>query len=154
MSHAITMTAAAWDTIRHEVAAVADGVETGGILIGHDLGDTLHVTVAGDPGPNAKSTPDRFLRDRDHAEQLATQAWENDRAQWIGEWHTHPTTAPVPSPIDLTYYARHLHDPDLNFDRFVSVIIGRDGDSQTGVAGWIITDGAATLVPVRIGELQ
>ncbi|EGD44063.1 hypothetical protein NBCG_01651 [Nocardioidaceae bacterium Broad-1] len=154
MSHAITMTAAAWDTIRQEVSAVADGAETGGILLGHDLGDTLHVTIAGDPGPNAKRTPDRFLRDRDHAEQLAAQAWEKDRAQWVGEWHTHPATPPVPSPIDLTSYARHLHDPDLNFDRFVSVIIGRDGDNQTGVAGWIITDGAATLVPLRIGELQ
>lgn len=154
MNPGITITAAAWETIQQEVAAETDGLETGGILLGHDLGDTLHITMAGDPGPRAKRTSDRFLRDRDHAARLADLAWKTDRAQWLGEWHTHPATPPVPSPIDLTSYARHLQDPDLNFNRFVSVIIGLNEQDQTVGAGWMITDYAATLVPIRIGEQQ
>ncbi|GHH70386.1 Mov34/MPN/PAD-1 family protein [Promicromonospora soli] len=154
MSPVIHLTTTAWDTIRSEVAAEAGRLETGGILLGHDFGDVLQVTVAGGPGPNAQRSRDRFLRDRDHAAQLAAGAWEADRAQWIGEWHTHPTTPPVPSPIDLASYARHLQDPDLSFDRFLSVIIGQDDQHQARVAGWIVTAGAATSVPVSLGDLQ
>lgn len=151
MSPVIHLTTAAWETIRSEVTAEASPLETGGILLGHDFGDVLQVTVAGDPGPNAQRRRDRFLRDRDHAEHLAADAWEADRAQWIGEWHTHPTTPPVPSPIDLASYARHLQDPDLSFDRFLSVIVGLDDRGEELVAGWIVTRGAVTLVPVSFG---
>ena len=154
MSPAIHMTTAAWDTVRREVAAGSRRLETGGILLGHDFGDLLQVTVAGEPGPKSQRSRDRFLRDRDHAARLAAVAWEADRAQWIGEWHTHPTTPPVPSPIDLASYARHLQDPDLSFDRFLSVIIGLDDQRQVLVVGWIVTRGAVTPVPVSLGDPQ
>lgn len=155
MSPAIHLTTAAWDTIRKEVAAGSSRLETGGILLGHDFGDIFQVTVAGGPGSNAKRSRHRFLRDRDHAAQLAVLAWEADRAQWIGEWHTHPTTPPVPSPIDLASYVRHLQDPDLRFDRFLSVIIGLNDPRHALVAGWwIAMEGAATPVSISIGDPQ
>lgn len=154
MSSAIHVTAAAWNTIRQEVAAGPSRLETGGILLGHDYGDILQVTVAGDPGPNSQRSRDTFLRDRDHAARLAAVAWEADRARWIGDWHTHPNTPPVPSPIDLASYARHLRDPDLDFDRFLSVIIGLDDQRQALVAGWIVTRDAVHPVPVRLGDPQ
>lgn len=151
MNPAIHMTAAAWAAIRREFATGPSHLETGGILLGHDFGDILHVTVAGDPGPNSRRSSDRFLRDRDHAAQLAAVAWEADRAQWIGEWHTHPTASPVPSQIDLASYARHLQDPDLNFDRFLSVIIGLDHKRQA-LAGWVVTGDALFSVPICLGD--
>lgn len=151
MNPAIHMTAGAWSAIRKEVATGPSHLETGGILLGHDLGDVLQVTVAGDPGPNSRRSSDRFLRDRDHAAQLAAGAWEADRAQWIGEWHTHPTASPVPSQIDLASYTRHLQDSDLNFDRFLSVIIGLD-DMHQALAGWIVTSAALFAVPIRLGD--
>ncbi|GAA2219360.1 hypothetical protein GCM10010413_07220 [Promicromonospora sukumoe] len=154
MSPAIHVTTAAWDTIRREVAAGPSHLETGGILLGHDFGDLLQVTVAGDPGRNSQRSRDRFLRDSDHAAQLAARAWEADRAQWLGEWHTHPATPPAPSSIDLASYARHLQDPDLSFDRFLSVIIGLDDQRQALVAAWIITRDVVTPVPIGLGDPQ
>lgn len=154
MSPAIHVTAAAWDTIRQEVAAGPSRLETGGILLGHDFGDVLQVTIAGDPGPNSQRGRDTFLRDRDHAARLAAAAWESDRATWIGDWHTHPTTPPVPSPIDLASYARHLQDADLDFDRFLSVIIGLDDQRHARVAGWVITRDAVNPVQVSLGDPQ
>lgn len=155
MSPAIHLTTAAWDTIRKEVASGSGDLETGGILLGHDFGDILQVNVAGGPGPNAQRSRDRFLRDRAHAAQLAALAWEADRAQWIGDWHTHPTTPPVPSPIDLASYARHLQDPDLNFVHFVSLIIGLSDPRHALIAGWSIAiGGTATPVSISIGDPQ
>lgn len=148
----ITINADAWATVLHEVASANDGLETGGILLGHDNGDTITITSAGSPGPNAHRTPDRFLRDLNHANQLAADAWERDRSQWVGEWHTHPHSPPVPSEIDLDSYATHLRDPDLGFMRFISVIIGLAPNDEAACATWLITPAHAKLVPLRNTE--
>lgn len=152
---AVAISAAAWNTIRGEVAAAdGDELETGGILLGHDHGETVSITVAGNPGPNAIRTRDRFHRDRDHAQRLANHAWDANRAQWVGEWHTHPGSTPAPSEIDLTSYATHLADDELSFARFISIIVGtsptRQPTRQTVVATWVITPSEATLVPLRV----
>lgn len=149
MTSRVRLSAAAWETIVNEVSAANDGLETGGILLGRQHDDYIEVTVAGDPGPNAKQEPTRFLRDLGHARTLAESAWTTDQSQWIGEWHTHPNTEPLPSPIDLDSYARHLEDPDLGFTHFTSVIIGIV-DAQPAVAAWVISPGAATLTPLII----
>ena len=151
MTPSISITARAWTSIGREIAAVGqDGLETGGILLGHDDGTNFRITGAGDPGPHAVRTADRFLRDREHAQRIATDSWEADRAQWVGEWHTHPNTAPVPSVIDLTSYMNHLADGELGFTRFVSIIIGAATPGQTTAATWVITPDKATLVPLRL----
>lgn len=149
MTGRLHLSTQAWATITQEVRAATDGLETGGILLGHQHDDYIQITAAGDPGPNAEREPTRFLRDLGHAQRLADSAWETDCSQWIGEWHTHPHSEPTPSAIDLGSYARHLDDPDLALTHFVSVIIGRVADG-TAVAAWVITDGAATLTPLTI----
>src|SRR4051812_24966041 len=87
----MTLSAVAAATISAEAAASRDGRETGGILLGHDEGTQLYVTVAGDPGVGAVRSADRFLRDLEHARLLADAAYQRDGSVWIGEWHTHPT---------------------------------------------------------------
>jgi len=150
MMPSISITTSAWTSIGREIAAVdKDGLETGGILLGHDDGSNIRIAVAGDPGPNAVRTADRFLRDREHAQRIATDAWESGRAQWVGEWHTHPNTAPVPSDIDLASYMNHLADDELGFTRFVSIIIGVAATGQIVVATWVVTPDSTTLVPLR-----
>jgi integrative and conjugative element protein (TIGR02256 family) len=102
-----------------------DGSETGGILLGHgpEADGHIQVETAGDPGPHADRRPDYFLRDLQHAQQLAERAWEKQKAIWIGEWHTHPMGGEAPSPVDLATYARLLSLSTLEFDVFVSVIV-------------------------------
>lgn len=134
----ITIAADAWHFISLEAVRSVDGLETGGILLGLDDGQTLRVLHAGGPGPQALRGPRTFMRDRGDAQRLADAAWAEDRSQWIGEWHTHVNTAPIPSEIDLDSYMRHLVDPDLHFDRFIAVIVSIDATHQSDVTAWII----------------
>lgn len=137
----VTIQASALETITIEVFGSAPDLETGGILLGHAATSSvdLHVTVAGDPGPQALHEPRRFLRDPAHAQTLADEAWADHRAMWIGEWHTHPVTGPMPSDIDLRSYLQHLKDPELRFPEFLSLIVA-NASSGPALAAWVITD--------------
>ena len=138
-------------TITREAPASADGRETGGILLGHDLGGRLFVTVAGEPGPNAVRRTDGFVRDLDHARGLGDAAYEHDGSVWIGEWHTHPGGPTTPSPTDMSTYARLLADPDLTFERVLSLIVTPcpvHGWKETRVTGWVVDRAGARLAEV------
>lgn len=99
------------------------GLETGGILLGRPHKSTLEIRWAGDPGPNAIRQPQYFLRDLEHAQGLADQAWQIDGSQWIGEWHTHPYGPVEPSITDVRTYKQLLQDQELGFDGFMSLIV-------------------------------
>jgi integrative and conjugative element protein (TIGR02256 family) len=142
----ITLTRAAANTIAAEAPVSADGKETGGILLGHDRSNVattaVHVTTAGDPGPNADRRGDRFLRDLRHARTLADDAYASDRSVWIGEWHTHPSGSLAPSTIDLETYERLLRNPELNFQWIASLIVVPcyvHGWTEPTIAAWIAT---------------
>jgi integrative and conjugative element protein (TIGR02256 family) len=136
----IRLAACAAETIATQAPASMDGSETGGILLGHERGEKITVTRAGDPGPHADRRPDRFLRDLTHSRRLADEAYAQDGSVWVGEWHTHPAAPGVPSPIDLETYGRLLADPELGFTRLASIIVTpyqEHGWSELVLAGWI-----------------
>lgn len=107
-----------------------DGLETGGILLGHgpDTNGVVHVDGAGDPGSEARREPGFFLRDLEHAQKLAAAAWSDRKAIWVGEWHTHLHGDPRPSSVDLNTYAHLLASADLQFEVFVSIIAIPDAE--------------------------
>lgn len=175
----VAITPIALEALGRHVRAGGNGVETGGILLGHETPTAYHILVAGGPGPGAVRTPTSFNRDLAHAENLAEQAWQQHRAVWLGEWHTHVHVPPLPSETDLSSYLRHLDDVDLGFDHFISIIVGPvgtpDGSSFSasnppviGLPGaarrrgcvapslmtWIIQGLGAYLVPLQIGDLN
>ena len=122
-------------------AASADGSETGGILLGRGPADNgvIFVEEAGDPGPEAERRPDFFLRDLERAKALADDAWERDKAVWVGEWHTHPGGPPFPSPRDLTTYTSLIASADLAFRAFVSIIVTPDPDwASPTLVPWVL----------------
>ena len=121
------------DRIRRLASESSDGRETGGILLGRGPDDAgvVRVEIAGDHGPAADRRPDFFLRDLAHARALADEAWQQSRAIWVGEWHTHPTGARAPSASDLSTYTRLLAASALEFESFVSIIVIPDA-----VDGW------------------
>ena len=141
----VTITADAAALISHEALRSHDGLETGGILLGLSTPDRALIRHAGGPGPAARRAEATFHRDLKHAQFLAAQAWETDGSQWIGEWHTHPRT----SPTDLQSYLRHLHDPDLSFVYFVSIIVVLQRD-QLAMATWIIDRSQARSVALTV----
>jgi integrative and conjugative element protein (TIGR02256 family) len=116
-----------------------DGSETGGILLGHDRGETITVTRAGDPGPHSDRRPDGFLRDLAHSRRLADEAYNEDGSVWVGEWHTHPAGPGVPSRTDEETYRRLLAEPELGFTRLASIIVipcQEHGWSELVLAAW------------------
>lgn len=137
MTYRIANTAV--ETIANTAQQSRDGLETGGILLGTDHAGDILITSAGTPGPKARRASHSFHRDLDHANQLATVAWQSDGSQWIGEWHTHPSGHLLPSDLDLTSYLRHVHDPELHLVRFVAIIVGLAAQREVRMQTWIIT---------------
>lgn len=134
----VEITNAALDTIRNEVHRGGTDLETGGILLGHEHATGYRIIVAGGPGPNAIRIPLSCSRDLTYTQALADAAWDEHRAVWLGEWHTHPAVPPVPSGTDMASYAAHLADPELGFARIISVIVGL-------VPGWVSDSGQAAV---------
>lgn len=145
----VTITAEALGSIAEHVRDGGRVLETGGILLGHTRDQTTTVVVAGGPGPNALRTPDRFSRDRAYAETLADQAWRDQGAEWVGEWHTHPAGSPIPSDVDLASYRRHLDDQELGFDRFVSLVAAVPPYGNPVLACWVIESDAVHPVALQ-----
>ncbi|MGG7507538.1 Mov34/MPN/PAD-1 family protein [Plantibacter sp. YIM 135249] len=114
-----------------------DGFETGGILLGHLVDDVFVVSCAGGPGPKAIREPHFFLRDLAVARDLASAAWSANGAQWIGDWHTHPTHSLMPSPTDLRSYRTHLREEELQFSAFLAILLRVTG-ARVNVAAWSV----------------
>jgi integrative and conjugative element protein (TIGR02256 family) len=151
--HRVLIRGSAAATILGEAVRSRDGYETGGILLGHlHNGGTAEIRHAGDPGLVAVRQPTFFLRDLDHAQRLAEKAFTRDGSIWIGEWHTHPAAAPVPSDRDLDTYARLLADPDLDFQVVVSIILAGQGDWSDPVVAcaWACYPERAEAVPLVV----
>lgn len=138
----------------HSIAAHrTDGLETGGALFGFDHGATgeLLVSEATGPGPDALHEPTRFERDLDYTHRRALEIYERTRAEWVGEWHTHPRGGLEPSPVDLTTYLGHLADPDLRFDRFAAIIVVPTQRNLHAIA-WEITSNRARGRRLRLNR--
>jgi integrative and conjugative element protein (TIGR02256 family) len=139
------------DAIKAMARESADGRETGGILLGRgpDEDGVVLVERAGDPGPNARREPGFFLRDLEHAQRLADEAWDESKAIWVGEWHTHVHGDSRPSATDLGTYASLLAAADLHFDVFVSIIVVPDAErdwEEPWLAPWLL---AISDIPVE-----
>lgn len=149
----VAITRQALDVIRQEVMSTAgDGLETGGILLGHDgtSGSVPTILIAGDPGPRAIRQTHRFSRDRVHAQALADRAWTQHHAQWIGDWHTHPGRQPVPSDFDMSSYARQLADPDLGFTEFITLIVATRQAEPARLAAWVVDAAGAVVATLQV----
>lgn len=142
----VAIAAGALETIRQEIARTPKHLETGGILLGFH--DPLTITVAGDAGPGAVRTERFFLRDLDHTQRLAAEELARSGAAWLGEWHTHPTGPPHPSPTDLATYDRlQRQSPDV-FVAGVVALIAVPTLEVAAVTAWL-SDGGTT-VPLSI----
>jgi integrative and conjugative element protein (TIGR02256 family) len=124
---AVFILSQAMDVIRRE--ALKFDVETGGILVGARSKDgaTL-VTHATPPGPKAVHNAIYFQRDVAFQQTALNELHERFGAQYLGEWHKHPRSLPVPSEGDLAGVKELLADPDYGVDAilFPIVICERD----------------------------
>lgn len=133
----VCIDASRWQELVRLVTSFDATLETGGILLGKLIQDGYSVMHVGGPGPLARHARNAFLRDLDHARTLARLAWAEDRSEWLGEWHTHPSYSLAPSEADLRSYRAHLHDSELAFTTFLSIVVrNRGGDVRA--AAWTV----------------
>ena len=78
--------------------------EAGGILIGYRRRSHLHIVEATFPFERDRRSRFTFHREDSRHSQIASSRWaaSNRRADYLGEWHTHPEERATPSNIDVT----------------------------------------------------
>lgn len=83
--------------------ACADQPEAGGILLGAYRGPDMEVTGLTRPGPADEQRPFSFIRVDPVHEAANARAWQNSggTVSYVGEWHTHPCGAVIPSSADV-----------------------------------------------------
>ena len=105
--------------------------ETGGILVGFNVGRNITILEASDAGPKAQHSPIRFQRDTEYCRQFLAQSFAQNRSDYVGEWHSHVAAPGRLSLGDLGTVARIFIDPDYDFVSFVLLLaVVRKRDSQ------------------------
>ncbi|HEY1297515.1 MAG TPA: Mov34/MPN/PAD-1 family protein [Chloroflexota bacterium] len=114
------------EMIEHEIEAYRQsGIETGGVMIGAPIDkDTVLVLGATGPGPHAEHFGAEYALDVAYAqEQLMLYQRQYPTADYIGEWHRHPDSLPVPSGGDWQMAERILRDPSYRVDALINPIV-------------------------------
>jgi integrative and conjugative element protein (TIGR02256 family) len=153
----VFLAASAWSAISQQVVQADDGLETGGVLLGHDRAQVAGsrgtgpiVLHAAGPGPEAERREDAFRRDMWHAQEAALGAFAADGSVWIGEWHSHARGDPQPSTTDLRSYLLNLADPVLQLSQFVAIIVTPDTTPSAAAGPWDFPRATAWIVTTSV----
>ena len=92
---------AALSQMRAEMRGVRR-IETGGVLVGYIAGDTVYMTAASGPGPNAKRRMFSVEIDGAHAQRFCDAEFRRSdgSVDYVGDWHCHPAVSTQPSRQD------------------------------------------------------
>ena len=92
------------------------GVETGGLLFGelNEAARVLWVTEVDGPPPDSQGDADHFTCGTEGTKEAAEERESRFRGSvnCVGTWHTHPTSAPLPSCVDFSAVAQLLAEPN------------------------------------------
>lgn len=105
--------------------------ETGGILIGkysEDRSIAFIIEITGPP-KNSKQKKYTFERGVDGLNEILDNRWDLGY-RYIGDWHFHPNSSPIPSMIDDMQMKKFANDKLLNCPEPILLIIG--GNNSNG----------------------
>ena len=104
----------------------ADGVETGGILLGRYTPglDCAEVTMLTGAPADSRAGRTWFHRGTAGLQRLVGRLWRDRREYYLGEWHYHPGAAPTPSGTDVTQMQMIARDPARACPEPILVIVG------------------------------
>ena len=82
--------------------------EAGGILLGHRRRNHIEVIAATEPASTDRRSRFLFERGAQGHSQAAARSWKSAAfmVDYVGEWHTHPQSVPVPSSIDRAEWSK------------------------------------------------
>ena len=118
------MPAARDDLMRYRRRKEPD--ETGGVLLGHYTADQCWAIVTAVSGPPSDSVHRRrsFYRGVRGLQTRLTGLWRTKEAYYLGEWHSHPSATPNPSPDDEVQLTSIADSPRYNCPEPVLIISG------------------------------
>lgn len=132
-----------------KMAANAKPRETGGTLVGHYSEDhrVAYVTGALEAKTGARKERARFYRPPDDVDGQLARTYEASGGQthYLGEWHTHPQAAPIPSPTDLSTLRGLARSKSVATDTPFMMILGGDFATACSVSCTLAEKGGRTL---------
>ncbi|MCD2348880.1 Mov34/MPN/PAD-1 family protein [Clostridium guangxiense] len=110
--------------------------ENGGVLLGKIKTDFTEyiITDISEPCEEDKQGRHFFVRNKDNAQSIINQFWENSGGEimYLGEWHTHPELYPSPSLVDSNLIKKcSIEIKPLPMYIFL-VIVGESGSLYVG----------------------
>ena len=100
---------------RRSVRTSDPKIETGGLVFGelNEAAGVLWVTDVEGPPPDSHAAEDHFTCGTQGMEDVAQEKHYRYRGSvdCVGSWHTHPTSTPQPSVVDLNAIGQLLADP-------------------------------------------
>jgi len=127
--------------------------EVGTSLVGTYSRDGRKATITGiSPLPSdSRATRTTFQRGIDGLTQFFNNVFARFRGRrhYVGEWHSHPYSAPHPSTTDDTNQAAIAQDTRVDCPEPILVIIGGDFDQHTDLQAFVYsrTHGKVVLDP-------
>lgn len=111
----------------HEYCKSSNLNETGGILIGNYSIDqkTANIIKITPPPQNSHKTRTTFRRGTNGLKRILDSLWERG-LYYLGEWHYHPKSSPLPSGTDVNQMFRFANSRDLKCPEPILVIIGEN----------------------------
>lgn len=99
--------------------------ETGGVLLGNYSGDqsTANILQATPPPKNSKHLKNSFYRSNHGLQKVLDLLWTQGK-YYIGEWHYHPNSLPIPSGTDINQMISLANNKELMCPEPILIIIG------------------------------
>lgn len=112
---------------RRSARTVGGKFETGGLVFGelNDAAGVLWVTEVEGPPPDSHASESHFTCGIEGMKDAAEKRHSRFRGSvdCIGSWHTHPTSGPDPSEVDIHAVAKILGTPKFSRRRFLILIL-------------------------------
>lgn len=108
-------------------------LETGGVLAGYiDQNEELVILHASGPGPEAMHRSKNFTPDHNYQIDYLARLYRQhgNRADYLGDWHTHPNTAPRMSFTDCRTLKRIANYHEMHLATPLMLIAGEGNGSQ------------------------
>jgi [CysO sulfur-carrier protein]-S-L-cysteine hydrolase len=127
--------------------------ETGGQLYGEQLAPSdfrvTHLTVQARPGTVSRFVVDLMQAARDAIAFFHRTRHSYRRYNYIGEWHSHPSFAVLPSETDLATMRNLVRDPRFAGNFAVLMIAKLDG-AALSAAAWVFDPSGETAATLEV----
>ncbi|MCB9808709.1 ThiF family adenylyltransferase [Candidatus Peribacteria bacterium] len=122
--------------------------ETGGLLFGEydDIAKIVWVSEVSGPPPDSEASPNGFVCGNEGTQEMNTHRSKRSRGsvQYIGMWHTHPESLPLPSVTDHIGMSQLLDSIDTPYGKSLMLIVETSDDASSNrIGGYVFTSNEA-----------